>query len=538
MESTVTSQISQQIYSAKLNKLYEGDIDVASELFEINIFNTTLHVAPGKSIKGDDDLVYFYVYAIKDEKVVANLGVYELNTDDQKMLYDISTLENLLLFDYYYTNPTKIKDFEITGKNNIFDYIKSHLLIEKDKSIKLYFALLIFIKEHKDKPEFEDYYKLYKKINTILSKDIKETGLNKDKIDQLKEKCKTDLNLFKLTLATLEPFLNVHFALVDNGETVKNYRDKTPPQTFTPKQYIIVSMDQSFVSTSSTFDEGGAEGEYGAEGGDAEGEGERGAEGGHAEGEGERGAEGEAQGALYDGSQGGASQGGAGGLRVVSVTMKGPDDPDEPFQGINLSEELKEPSRKPRISFATNAKLVPKGELKSIKEGKSESQGENFKLSQLSQLNELPPPQSVSAAAQSKTDGKVEGKTQAKSKSKGKSATSTSVLSASIESPPPPPESKTKTTSKTSRESKVESVPKVVVAPGILSQSKSRVESKLANNNDNGNAKPGKTFQSATQLASQSASQLASQSAPLAEPKESKPKSDKPKAKKSFKSNG
>jgi hypothetical protein len=346
----------------------------------------------------------------------------------------------------------------------------------------------------------------------LVSKDIKETGINKDKIDQLKEKCKTDSNLFKLTLAVLEPFLNVHFTFVDNGETIKNYRDKTPTQTFTPKQYIIVSMDQSFISTSSTFDEGEHQGEYGAEGG---------AEGGYDGGE--AAAEGGADG----------SQGGAGGLRVVSVTMKGPDDlddPDEPFEGINLSEELKGDSRKPRISFAKNAKLVPKGisktgDLKSIKEvnSKGESQGEKFKLSQ---VNELPPPQtSVSDAAQSKTDGKVEGKSQAKTKSKGKSAASSAV----IESPPPPPESKSKPPKEAKTPSKVESpAPKIVVAPGILSQSKSRVESKLANNNDNDNAKPVKTFKST------------GQTEPLmpAEPKESKPKSDKPKAKKSFKSNG
>ena len=209
MESTVASQISPQIYSAKLAKLYEGDIDVESELYEINIFNATLHIAPGKSIAGDDGLIYFYVYAIKNEKVLANLGVYELISDEQKSIYDISNFENLLLFDYYYTNPGKIKEFEISGKSNIFDYIITHLAFDKEKSIKVYSEFLTFVKEIKSNPEYDEAYKLYKKIFSILGKDIREKGIDKEKIDQLKEKCKTDLNLFKLTLATLEPFLNV-----------------------------------------------------------------------------------------------------------------------------------------------------------------------------------------------------------------------------------------------------------------------------------------------------------------------------------------
>jgi hypothetical protein len=168
-------------------------------------------------------------------------------------IYDISTFENLLLFDYYYTHPDKIKEFEITGKHNIFDYIKTHLEFDKEKTIRVYSEFLTFVKEIKSNPEYEEAYKLYKKIFVILGKDIKEKGVDKEKIDQLKEKCKTDMQLFKLTLATLEPFLNVQFSFVDNRATVSNLRNKTPPQKFTPTQYIVVSIDQSFLSTASTM---------------------------------------------------------------------------------------------------------------------------------------------------------------------------------------------------------------------------------------------------------------------------------------------
>jgi hypothetical protein len=259
MESSVASQKTSKIYSAPLSKLYKGDVDAQSELFEINIFNTVIHIAPGKSIAGDDGLVYFYVYAIKDEKVVANLGVYELITDEQKELYDISTFDDLLLFDYYYTTPAKIKEFEIKGNNNIFEYIDTHLEIDTDKKkiVSLYNQFISYAKAEKD--ALGDNYKLYYNVLTILSSTIRTTGIPKETLDNLKEKCDTEkkkpLEQLKISLAILEPFYNVHFLFIDNGETVSNFRYKTPPQTFKPKKYIIVSTDQTFVSTSSTMKE-------------------------------------------------------------------------------------------------------------------------------------------------------------------------------------------------------------------------------------------------------------------------------------------
>jgi len=257
MESSVTSQISPKVYTGEISKLYKNDIDAQSELFEINIFNSTLHIAPGKSISDEDNdkLVYFYVYAIKDDKVVANLGVYELLTDEQKLLYDISTFENLLLFDYYYTNPTKIKEFEITGKNNIFDYIKTHLeYLPVDKALLVYNTFARFRRDEKESIGSEQHQSIFKKIIGILSKDIKTKGIDDEKINQLKDMT-TNVEILKLTLAILEPFLNVQFSFTTKGESVDNYRNKTPDQDFTPKQYIIVSTDQTFVSTSKTLKE-------------------------------------------------------------------------------------------------------------------------------------------------------------------------------------------------------------------------------------------------------------------------------------------
>ena len=441
MESTVASQISPQIYSAKLAKLYEGDIDVESELFEINIFNTTLHIAPGKSIAGDDGLIYFYVYAIKDEKVLANLGVYELIADEQKTIYDISTFENLLLFDYYYTNSGKIKEFEITGKDNIFDYIKTHLEFDKERTIKIYSDFLTFVKEIKTNPEYDEAYKLYKKIFAILGKDIREKGIDKEKIDQLKEKCKTDMQLFKLTLATLEPFLNVHFSFVDNGATVSNARNKTPPQKFTPTQYILVSMDQSFLSTASTT----------AEGGQAE--------------------EGQADGlplTLELAEKDPFTQV----TEETEATATGTGETEKSGIGETATEEtateksgtLTPVSKGKKIAFSNAGKLPPprvktvlSSALSAINEGTHESASGTTKVKLTSE-----------SKAEEKPKESKESKTQAKSK--GKPGKTPEPIASVL--PPPPP--------------------KVSVKPGILSSSASRVESKLANENSNNEAKPTK----------------------------------------------
>ena len=251
MESSVASRISPKLYTGEISKLYKADINAESELFEINIFNTTLHIAPGRSIKDEteDNLVYFYVYAIKENKVVANLGVYELLTDEQKIMYDISTFETFLLFDYYYSNPGKIKEFEITGKNNIFDYIRTHLKFDTKRCVGVYNDHIKHLKSGV-KEELGELYTSYKKILAILEKDMRTRGIDDEKITKIKEYVETKPDVFKLSLAILESFLEVNFLLTDKGANVTDFRDKTPEFGFAPKQYIVVSMDQSFVSTS------------------------------------------------------------------------------------------------------------------------------------------------------------------------------------------------------------------------------------------------------------------------------------------------
>ena len=101
MEGSVRSEISGKTYMVELKKLHKDDINAQSELFEIDIFGTIIHIAPGKSIIDEDRLVYFYVYVIKQQKVVAKLGVYEKMTKEVKEIYNLSEFPDgsLLMFD-------------------------------------------------------------------------------------------------------------------------------------------------------------------------------------------------------------------------------------------------------------------------------------------------------------------------------------------------------------------------------------------------------------------------------------------------------
>ena len=248
MESSVASHISSKLYTAEVSKLSKEDIEAQSELYEIQIFNNTLHIAPGNPIIDESGLVYMFVYAIKNEKVIANLGVFELLTDEPAKAYDLSTFETpLLLFDYYYTNPTKLKEFAI-AENNIFDFIAKYLTQKYEPRITtLYKELNKFREESKKDKDFEPFAAVYKKMLQIMFEEMKTTGIDIKKIQKMKDLAINETN-FKLILAMLEPFLQVRFMITHNGREVSNLREKVPVD-FTPTQMIVVSLDQIFVSS-------------------------------------------------------------------------------------------------------------------------------------------------------------------------------------------------------------------------------------------------------------------------------------------------
>jgi hypothetical protein len=84
MTSSVDSRISPKRYESLLNEIEEDDKNIKSELYELSIYDHTIHISPGKTIKDEEikDLVYCYVYAVKNDKVVQKLGVYEKFTKE------------------------------------------------------------------------------------------------------------------------------------------------------------------------------------------------------------------------------------------------------------------------------------------------------------------------------------------------------------------------------------------------------------------------------------------------------------------------
>ena len=114
--SKVKSQISAKTYDVGLETLEKKDDKFNSDLYKVNIFGKNVVIAPGRPINDTDipGLVYFYVYVIKQQKVVAKLGVYEKMTKEVKEIYNLSEFPDgsLLMFDVYYNKPDLIDDFE------------------------------------------------------------------------------------------------------------------------------------------------------------------------------------------------------------------------------------------------------------------------------------------------------------------------------------------------------------------------------------------------------------------------------------------
>jgi len=117
-KSKINSQISTKIYDATLDDIDPLDNDYTSDLYMVEVFGKNIIIAPGKSKKDKSipGLTYFYIYAIKNDLVLAKLGIYEKITTESIELYDLTTFPDgsLILFDIYYTNPDLLDVFQDT----------------------------------------------------------------------------------------------------------------------------------------------------------------------------------------------------------------------------------------------------------------------------------------------------------------------------------------------------------------------------------------------------------------------------------------
>lgn len=116
MTSSVDSRISPKRYESLLSEIEEEDQNIKSDLYELSVYDHILQISPGKTIQDEEikDLVYCYVYAVKNDKVVQKLGVYERFTKEKEEFFDLSTFEKgtLCLFEKYETNPSLFLEFK------------------------------------------------------------------------------------------------------------------------------------------------------------------------------------------------------------------------------------------------------------------------------------------------------------------------------------------------------------------------------------------------------------------------------------------
>ena len=172
----VDSRISSKTYKTNVDELEPNDQNIKSELYEVSIFNHTLKIAPGLVIQ-EDNLSYCYVYAIKNNKVVKKIGVYE-KMDDSSDLFDLSTFSegSLCLFDVYEKNPSLILELEDTKETKVvedaFDFILTKINDEDpDKKVELtkkaYKEILLLLTSKKKEGENENIRIITNLLNLI-----------------------------------------------------------------------------------------------------------------------------------------------------------------------------------------------------------------------------------------------------------------------------------------------------------------------------------------------------------------------------------
>ena len=97
------------------NKLDENDIDVETDLHEIDIFGNNHLIAMGsqKQHPNNNELFYYIAYLIYDSKVVSKLGVYETDKRLSSMTHRTMNfaLHDLLIDSHYSKNPNALIAF-------------------------------------------------------------------------------------------------------------------------------------------------------------------------------------------------------------------------------------------------------------------------------------------------------------------------------------------------------------------------------------------------------------------------------------------
>jgi hypothetical protein len=235
-----------------VDELEPNDQNLKSELYQVSIFNHVIKIAPGLVIQ-EDNLSYCYVYAIKNNKVVKKIGVYELLDDKAQDVFDLSTFSegSLCLFDVYERNPSLILELEEvkeeSDKDTVFDYLLTKINDdEPDKKIALtknsYKGILLVLTQKKKVQEDENSRIITNLLN-LIKKSIETKKYFNEATQEAIKKYAKDLNKKILSLIVSEPFLKVRFIFTkdDDAYDDSEFREWSIKTEIT--EYVIVSVD-------------------------------------------------------------------------------------------------------------------------------------------------------------------------------------------------------------------------------------------------------------------------------------------------------
>ena len=247
----VDSRISSKTYKTNVDELEPNDQNLKSELYEVSIFNHVIKIAPGLVIQ-EDNLSYCYVYAIKNNKVVKKIGVYELLDDKAQDVFDLSTFSegSLCLFDVYERNPSLILELEEAKEeptDTVFDYLLTKINDDDpDKKIALtknsYKGILLVLTQKKKVQEDENSRIITNLLN-LIKKSIETKKYFNEATQEAIKKYAKDLNKKILSLIVSEPFLKVRFIFTKDDEVYDDseFREWSIKTEIT--EYVIVSVD-------------------------------------------------------------------------------------------------------------------------------------------------------------------------------------------------------------------------------------------------------------------------------------------------------
>jgi hypothetical protein len=245
------------IYNASLDDLDQTDNGVPSELYRVNVFGKNITIAPGKPRKTPKypGIVYFYIYVIKGGSAIAKLGVYEKKTTETLEMYDLTAFPegSLMLFELYYTEPTRINAFEEEVRQyvnkeskELFNYLTKYIPVN-NANVGILKQQIGNLKQLKMRSGVKYLSKndIRKRIMEVFDIFGQEPVMDQSLLKKLSEQVKPDMRMFALFI--LEYLLSVRFIFINNDTSLLNEDEmrkiKVAGNSESIKKYIVVSLE-------------------------------------------------------------------------------------------------------------------------------------------------------------------------------------------------------------------------------------------------------------------------------------------------------